>query len=427
MLTQSSGYGSELERTIPGQDKPNISELKHYGVKGMKWGVVNEDRGSDRSSKKAEKRETKAQKIDVVAAKAEVRLSEIKSEIDALPPGLKTTYKRSVLNTQKANQADYVRLLHRDAQWVREGKLTQNQKVLLAGGILAGSALILYGGAMMADSGQLNALSLRGEAFLKGKKFEFAKKDSLAKAATADSVLSNVVKGVNPNYDNAGGQMNCRRCSFAYELRRRGYDVEATPTSVGTGHTESGLINALTPGKRNVIRSDSLSSKVVGGEGIRAMVSKDKRANPADTVSLKQEISKFDSIRSQLRDQRSRAKSGEEVLRIEDLMAKNYDNEQAAGGTFRKSIVDSLGKMPNKARGEIVFDFGGFGHSMSWEIFDGKPVIFDTQKANRYDLTTTEGLNKISEKWGSFTAAEMTRLDNMDLDLDFLARWATNV
>lgn len=427
MLTQSSGYGSELERTIPGQDKPNISELMHYGVKGMKWGVVNEDRGSDRSSKKADKRENKARNIEAVAAKAEVRLSEIKSEIDALPPGLKTTYKRSVLNTQKANQADYVRLLHRDAQWVREGKLTQNQKVLLAGGILAGSALALYGAAMMADSGQLNSLSLRGEAFLKGKRFQFAKKDSLAQAATADSVLSNVVKGVNPNYDNAGGQMNCRRCSLTYELRRRGFDVEATPTSVGTGHTETGLINALTPGKRNLIRPDSLSSKVVSKEGIRAVVSGDKRINPADTVSLKQDGA-FTSIRKQLVDKRLEMDRGSpEHMAISEKILKSYADEDKASGAFKESVVSSLSKMPNKARGEIVFDFGQFGHSMSWEIFDGKPVIFDSQKANMYDLTTVEGLSMISKKWGSFSAAEITRLDNMDLDLSFLTRWATNV
>lgn len=36
---------------------------------------------------------------------------------------------------------------------------------------------------------------------------------------------------VNPNYNDSSGyyKINCQRCSFAYELRRRGYDVEANP------------------------------------------------------------------------------------------------------------------------------------------------------------------------------------------------------
>jgi len=42
------------EKIFP--EKPDLDSLKHYGVKGMKWGVINEDRGSDR--KKNSKDET---------------------------------------------------------------------------------------------------------------------------------------------------------------------------------------------------------------------------------------------------------------------------------------------------------------------------------------------------------------------------------
>lgn len=38
------------------------------------------------------------------------------------------------------------------------------------------------------------------------------------------------LKNVNPNYDKKYSyRINCQRCSFAYELRRRGYNVEANP------------------------------------------------------------------------------------------------------------------------------------------------------------------------------------------------------
>lgn len=43
--------------------------------------------------------------------------------------------------------------------------------------------------------------------------------------------------GANPHFDNTGTyaeyNMNCQRCVVAYELRRRGYDVEALPTYDG--------------------------------------------------------------------------------------------------------------------------------------------------------------------------------------------------
>ncbi len=39
--------------------------------------------------------------------------------------------------------------------------------------------------------------------------------------------------------------MNCRRCTFAYEMRRRGYDVAATRTTNGRGQTAVGVYNAL--------------------------------------------------------------------------------------------------------------------------------------------------------------------------------------
>lgn len=42
--------------------------------------------------------------------------------------------------------------------------------------------------------------------------------------------ISEDLKSVNPNYSKNGYyKINCQRCSYAYELRRRGYDVEAYP------------------------------------------------------------------------------------------------------------------------------------------------------------------------------------------------------
>jgi hypothetical protein len=61
---------------------------------------------------------------------------------------------------------------------------------------------------------------------------------------------------------------------------------------------------------------------------------------------------------------------------------------------------------------------------MAYEIIGGKPMIFDSQKGVMYDAS--KGLGKLTEHWGIPAGAELTRLDNMPLDMKFLSRWATN-
>jgi hypothetical protein len=121
---------------------------------------------------------------------------------------------------------------------------------------------------------------------------------------------------------------------------------------------------------------------IIEGQGIRGQVKGDVRKNIADTFAIKE--------------------------------AHKAEN-----------ILSALSGQPDGARGEMVFNFGRFGHSMSWEMFEGKPVIFDTQKGQKWDVTK-EGLFEMQQKWGRMTNAEATRLDNIDLDMNFLARWATN-
>ena len=371
----------------------------HHGVKGMKWGVRKKDYTSSGSSSKQEaktqKREAKAQKYEIQAAKGEVRLKEIQRELNRIPQkGFANAIYRNDVTSQRNQQATYVRNLQKNAERAREGKLTSNQKALIFGGVAVGGLLLVVGASSMQESGQLNSLKLRGQAALQGKEFSFKKNELFAaKGKSPDWVLKNVASDINPNYANPGGVMNCRRNSMAYELRRRGFDVQATPSLRGTGQSESGLLNALTPGERNKIGVTSLSQNVVSGAGIRAKLSGDSRVNPADVFSHK----------------------NKEAISDPDVHS-----------AFHKSIIDSLSKHPEGARGEIVFDFGQFGHSMSWEIFKGKPVIFDTQKAQKYEITTPFEFHQISQKWGPMRAAEGTRLDNMEIDQKFLSRWATN-
>lgn len=69
-----------------------------------------------------------------------------------------------------------------------------------------------------------------------------------------DEILDKVVKGINPNYGVSPGSMsNCLRCTFAYEMSRRGYDVRATETLGGAGQGMAGMISALDKNKKRLV------------------------------------------------------------------------------------------------------------------------------------------------------------------------------
>ena len=56
----------------------------------------------------------------------------------------------------------------------------------------------------------------------------------LTKTHTSSVSAETAVLRTNPNYDvSMDYKMNCQRCVWAYELQRRGYDVEALPTFKG--------------------------------------------------------------------------------------------------------------------------------------------------------------------------------------------------
>lgn len=81
---------------------------------------------------------------------------------------------------------------------------------------------------------------------------------------------------------------------------------------------------------------------------------------------------------------------------------------------------NTIVKHGERARGEIsVLWAAGGGHSMAWEVIDGKPVIFDCQTGDVYKTESDfERLAKV------VNTAVTTRLDNVEeLNEDFLLRW----
>ena len=73
------------------------------------------------------------------------------------------------------------------------------------------------------------------------------KNDLLSRHMSPDSIMKEVVEPINPGYGGVGTKMNCRRCTFGYEMQRRGLDLAATRSHAGTGQTPTSLLNAIDP------------------------------------------------------------------------------------------------------------------------------------------------------------------------------------
>ena len=353
--------------------------LAHYGVLGMKWGVRKDRRSKNTGPSQRQKRlENKIAAQKAVTAKSGVRIKEIREELNSLP---KNAYaKRLGLSKELKYTRDLRNRSEARVKSLEKGRsgLTQTQKNLLIGAAAVGA--VVAGGYILNKAGGVEAITSAVRRARDQARYGemFKTKPHLARTdLKPNEVLRDVVKGINPNYARQGGMMNCRRTTFAYELRRRGYDVVATTAMFGRGQSETGLTNALIRGDRNRYASESLSSMIVRTGSARAKPIRDDRKYTALTKTVK------------------------------------------ATNELRKAIMEQ----PEGARGEIVFDMGRFGHSMAYERFGNTAKIFDSQKGVMYHLTEA-GLDKLQSKWGVVTEMEITRLDDVDLDLEFLSRWA---
>lgn len=358
--------------------------LAHYGVQGMKWGVRKEYKNSPTKvktaikSKQDARREAEALEYDRQATTYQKRLDAVENK-----PGIKNSHKEWLLKNRDEAQAN--------AQKVRESTgLTPHQKKIAKGAAVAVGVLAAYGTYRMVQSGHINQSIMRGKALIEGRgNPPFKIKEALAsKDYDVFDLEFNVLQQINPGRIDGkiGTGMNCRRCTFAYELRRRGYDVMATRTTNAFGQNSAGLFNAI------------------------------------DTQHPNLKTSRYNVIKQILKEQRGEPDGFSPVLSL----SKNF-----GAGAIEKlpvnkwagksdSIFDTLNKQPDGARGEIgVTFFGGFGHSMVWEKVKGTAVIFDAQTNTTYK----PGTDKWKAMFDNIQDGGITRLDHIELDTDFLLRW----
>ena len=388
----------------------DVEFLAHYGVKGMQWGKRKaEDVSSDSDGVKTQPSVRKRlashnlkvnterhNMLKARAAKADIRISEINSEM--------TNVRRFSSKWQDLRYEKNVTTEARDRDLKKATKpptsgLTSTQKKVLVG---AGVAAVLVGYSLAARKyGDSEGMGAAYRAARSQVKYgdTFKPNPALARKMTPEEVLAHISKDVNPNYRSLGGQMNCRRATFAHELRRRGYDVQATTSAIGYGQNETGMLNALIKGDKNIPTRQSLSSyaSAWSDTGIRTRgAAQDLRVANA----TRQSLSNLDYF-------------------------QKTSSLSSLEGTVTRRLREAFAIHPKGARGEVVFDFGGFAHSMQWEIFDDGPHIFDSQKGQHFPVVA-DGIYSLMSKWGKPTMADLTRLDNVDLDLEFLSRWVKN-
>lgn len=346
------------------------NELYHYGIPGMKWGVrryQNEDGSLTKVGK------NRRSKRDKRASKYIDKADHIQKDIDKLQSKNKQSkyIQRKIKKLEQRKEQNL-----KDAETKKQGKLTRKEKAMIAGA----AVVTAYATYKFLDSGHGTQLIAKGKAALGISGLEYKKNYELAsKDMDADAIFSKVVSRINPGYGGIGTTNNCRRCTFAYEMSRRGYDVKATKSISGTGQTVVGLSNAVSKGTgffsyfKEAMTDGSLTSKIVNENRNTGLFTLDKVAK--------------------------------------------LGNEDMSDSIFRK-----IGTYPNGARGElaIMWSVGG-GHSMAWEVIKGKPVVFDCQTGTQYDAKS------LGDAFGKLISeAGLTRLDNIDLNNDFLLRWVQN-
>lgn len=360
--------------------------LAHFGVKGMKWGV-RKKQPKTVSRDVQDRRDARAVKFTVKAEMAQTKISQLKTANET------ANFLSRASNNSKIKKLTKERdIALKDADRKREGKLSSKQrKVAIGAGVVAG--IIVTAAAVKAvDSGDFHRAKIKGKEFVTGQKHSWKRNEFFSrKDLDIEDIQNGVVKGINPDFGALGTKMNCRRSTFAYEMRRRGYDVSATKSSFGTGQAPGGIFNAT-----NVRGERRVSRNMFGAIGRM--------------------------VRETVQGENTRDGSFTNFLEKAEGMGQNKISGIVGLNTSRNAerIFDSLKDMPNGARGElgVMWKDMPAGHSIAWEVVKGKVTLIDAQMNKVIDSP-----ERFAETYMNIQKAGFTRLDNIELNSDFLLRW----
>lgn len=386
--------------------------LAHHGVKGMRWGHRKREDSPANGSAKISPQRSKAISADVAAKRKSAADKLIKkagvydvkiSELNAIKT--RNPFTKHSVKTQTKDLTELRDRALKDADAKSKGKLTVNQKKLIIGGAVLGAIIVGSVVASNIESGQFRRLGEKGKLLLNGgtSAFDAFKRDEKLKDKnmSVDDIQKLVTSKVNPDFGDIGTKMNCRRTTFAYELRRRGYDVQATRTTNASGQNTMGLANAINPQLRKQVPT-GLSSYL-------ATISKEAMQNDMEDGPTGKLINGFTN----------NAKNPIDRTSVDDI----FGGKDGKG--MSNSIFERLNKEPERSRGELSVNWKpGGGHSMAYEIINGKTHIIDNQ-SNKIFSTVAEFIEFQGGK-DQIKDSGFTRLDDAHLNANYLLKWVKN-
>lgn len=330
----------------------DIDYLEHHGVLGQKWGVRRFQRlDGTRTAAGKSRLVNKTNKKHKFVDKAEVSIDRRKDAAD------------SVLSMWGATSAAA-------AMGATMGALTGTGPIgaALGAGVMS-THLAVISTAATANFIVKDAKAKKAEA--KEKKFAeeraqnpIDKKTGFHKK-TKEMSPEEDMERVNPAYKNwdDNTKSNCVLCTMAYELRRRGYDVQAKKATSGYNGTE--LPKDWFPGAKTKESEGSMSDLQITEtmkKGIAPRISKENKTKMIDNT------------------------------------------------------VSEIQNQKDGARGQITVTWDGSfsGHSVAYANEGGKVVIYDAQANERYeDAAARKYLNRCSQ-------VSVMRLDNCDVNVKYI-------
>lgn len=381
------------------------NELAHYGILGMKWGVrrfqpypKGHTGGRYTGPKtgyndKYKSPQPKRKKYRGPSGTKKMGSSNISSTTHKTHRSTEDQKKRN----RKASSQHILTSVSNQAMTFATQKVVNS---LIDIGASTPQAIMIVKGAKIVsgyfDSGAASAKVDR----IRGRN-NYTVNKKLSKVTSVEDIQKHVVSGVNPGYGKELGTVNnCLRSTFAYELRRRGLDVEARKTANATGQTVGGMARAL--GKSNY-KGQGVSEQV--NTGLQAMMSKVTKGKANTPLyDFKKKVTKDQEISTSTSIQRLKGMVG----MTGDLVSETSEN------TFK-----GLSRQPNGSRGNLNFMWAsGGGHSIAYEIIDNKPVLFDTQNGAVF-----KSPKDLVDAGYAAVSVNYTRLDNVELDMNFMERW----
>jgi GNAT superfamily N-acetyltransferase len=270
------------------------------------------------------------------------------------------------------------------------------------------SALKTYADRQRIESGDHYRDYVKSKAYLEGGEHQFKRNESLAGKKTIEQLKNDVVKPINPEFGKPGTVQNCRRCTLTYEMRRRGYDVKATYTTNASGQHLVGLENALTPGQ----------DKATRGMEFFKDVNKRFQANPFLDPWGEHPV-KFPNFDARAYKKQLKADAKKNGTKT-SWIKRNEKAYEEQGRRNADAVFKSLEKQPEGARGEVGMGWMmGGGHSVAYEVVGGKAHVIDNQSGKIYSTP-----KELAELTQYAAQVSYTRMDNKEINEDYLRRWA---